>query len=211
MTRRSYARLTKSQWDEAAEQNSRGASYDDIAKTLGVSVRAVATHLPPALERRRAAIAASATGSAATCPVPSISIAAIPDVADREAATKHWRQTAWADTQALQARLRQELTNPAPDAKAIRALGAGAEALKHLIAIGRNVLDVDKAAADVELPELIVRELTLVEVSEIRRKQLEETGDIDPADLLAMREAIGTDEEAPSEIVEEGDDEPTTA
>jgi len=211
MAKRGYKCLTEAEWDAAAEANSRGDSYEAIADSFGVSVRAVATHLPPALERRRAAIAASATGSAATCAVPSISVAAIPDVSDREAATKHWRQTAWADTQALQARLRHELTSPAPDAKAIRALGSGAEALKHLIAIGRTVLDVDKDAADVELPELVVRELTLVEVSEIRRKQLEETGDIDPADALALREAIGTDEEPPADVVEEGCDEAVAA
>ncbi|AOX20716.1 hypothetical protein [Kozakia baliensis] len=177
MSKRSYTRLTESQWDEAAERNARGETYEQIAERFGTSVRAVATNLPPAQERRRLALAASATGSAATSPMPAIAIASVPDVTDREGATRHWRQTAWADAQAIQARLRQEMASPAPDARNIRALSAGAAALKDLIRIGGDVLEVDKHAADEIIPELVIRELTDIEVMTIRTKQRQEQGD----------------------------------
>ena len=105
---------------------------------------------------------------------PPLVAASIPDVADREEATRHWRQAAWTDSQALQMRLREVINAPSPDARAIRALSAGADALKTLIAIGRNVLEVDQHAADEIIPELIVREMTEEEVASIRERQRRE-------------------------------------
>jgi len=187
MPKRTYVRLTESQWDAAAEMNARGDDYETIANRFGTSVRNVATHLPPALERRRLAIASSPTASAATSPVASIAVTTIPDVTDREAATKHWRQTAWSDTQALQAKLRQELASPAPDARSIRALSAGAEALRNLIRIGSDVLEVDKNAADEIMPVLTIRELTASEVEEIRAQQRKEDNDgLEPEEREAL-------------------------
>ncbi|WP_143217356.1 hypothetical protein [Acetobacter sp. DsW_063] len=205
MSKRSYNRANTASWDEAAELNSRGHTQTEIAAKLGVSERSVATHLPAALERRRKAIAASPTGSASTSPVPSVAIATIPDVADREAATRHWRQTAWADTQALQARLRSEMSNPAPDAKAIRALSAGAEALRNLIRTGAEVLEVSKQAADIIIPELVVRTISDEEVADMRRRQRAENGDLDDADLALMKESLA-DESAEGELVVESDE-----
>ncbi len=165
MARRRYKVLTAAEWDQAAEEHSRGDDYNVLADRWGVSMRTVATHLPAALERRRVALAPSTTSAE-----PSLVATSIPDVADREEATRHWRQAAWADSQTLQTRLREEIAAPAPDARAIRALSAGADALKILIAIGRNILEVDHHAADEVLPELIIRELTPEEVTAIRNQ-----------------------------------------
>lgn len=190
MTRRRYKTLTSAEWDLAAEQNSQGDDYGTLADRWGVSVRSVATHLPTALDRRRRALASSCTGEASTSPVMSIAVTTLPDVTDREEATRHWRQAAWADSQTLQVRLRQEITSPSPDARAIRALSAGADALKTLIAIGRNVLEVDHHAADEIIPELIVREITPEEVAEIRDRQRRENPTANVETILALE---GTD------------------
>ncbi|MBS1078075.1 hypothetical protein JK217_09985 [Gluconobacter kondonii] len=169
MARRRYKVLTAAEWDQAAEENSRGDDYGTLADRWGVSKRSIATHLPAALERRRLALAPSTMSAE-----PPLVAASIPDVADREEATRHWRQAAWTDSQALQMRLREEINAPSPDARAIRALSAGSDALKTLIAIGRNVLEVDQHAADEVLPELIIRELTPEEVAQMRDRQRRE-------------------------------------
>lgn len=187
--KRKYTRPTKATWDEAAELYSRGLTQDDIAEKLNVSVRSVANNLPQALERRMVALTTSVTGTAVTSPVPSIALAGIPDVADREAATRHWRAAAWADLQAVQAKLREEMGAPVPDVRALRAISTSAEALRNLIRIGADVLEVDKNAADEIMPELIIREITPEEVAAIRAKQRFENGDLDPADIEALKEA----------------------
>jgi len=213
MAPRKYTTLSIAQWDEAAERNSRGDTYEQIAEYYDVSERAVATHLPRAIERRRAAVAASVDGTVATATSISIMLPSLPHVSDRKAATEHWRQVAWADTQSVQARLRHQLSQPALDAREIRALSSAAEALRSLIKTGREVLDVDRNAADEVIPELIIRELTVEEVAEIRQKQRNQARglDLDAADFAALDEA--TAESARSDgdsldmdIVEEGGD-----
>ncbi|MBF0863469.1 MAG: hypothetical protein ABF932_04675 [Gluconobacter potus] len=201
MKTRKYVRPTTATWDEAAELYSRGLTQDDIAERLNVSVRSVANNLHDALDRRRAALAASVTGTAATSPVPSIATASVPNVTEREEATKHWRATAWADSQAIQARLREEMSKPAPDARAIRAFTAGADALRNLIKIGADILEVDKHAADEIIPELVVREITPEEVAAIRAKQRLENGDLDPAELAALKEEASNDESDEEKLV----------
>ena len=195
MTRRRYKTLTSAEWDLAAEQNHQGDDYGTLADRWGVSVRSIANHLPSALERRRLALAVSATREE-----PTFVAASIPNVADREKATRHWRQAAWADSLALQTRLREEINAPSPDARAIRALSAGADALKTLIAIGRNVLEIDHHAADEIIPELIVREMTAEEVASIRERQRRE----DPIATAEARLAFeGIDVEDCIEVISE--------
>lgn len=196
MARRRYKILTPEEWDQAAEQNSQGDDYSLLADRWGVSVRSVATHLPAALERRRFTLAASITSTETPSAVTSI-----PDVADREEATRYWRQSAWADSQALQTRLREEIAAPSPDARAIRALSAGADALKILIAIGRNVLEVDHHAADEVIPELVVREITAEEVAEIRERQRREDPFPNIETILALEDTDFAD--CPEVIIED--------
>lgn len=181
MARRRYKILTQAEWDQVAEQNSQGDDYGTLADRWDVSVRSIASHLPAALERRRLALAVSATREE-----PTFVAASIPNVEDREEATRRWRQAAWTDSQALQTRLREEINAPSPDARAIRALSAGADALKTLIAIGRNVLEVDHHAADEIIPELIVREITPEEVAEIRDRQRREDPLAAAEDILSL-------------------------
>lgn len=189
--KRSYAVLTEADWTDAAEKSARGATQADLAAEYGVSERTVATHLPKALERRRKALAASTGGTASTSHVPAMVLAGLPDVADRESATRHWRQSAWCDTQALQSQLRALTANTAPDAKAIRAISAAAAALKDLIKIGADILDVDRLAVDEEIPELVIRELTAAEVAAIRQGQVDRQAnggaELDPEELEALR------------------------
>ena len=184
--KRSYAVLTEADWTDAAEKSARGATQADLAAEYGVSERTVATHLPKALERRRKALAASTGGTASTSHVPAMVLAGLPDVA-----TRHWRQSAWCDTQALQSQLRALTANTAPDAKAIRAISAAAAALKDLIKIGADILDVDRLAVDEEIPELVIRELTAAEVAAIRQGQVDRQAnggaELDPEELEALR------------------------
>lgn len=196
MARRRYKTLTSAEWDLAAEQNSRGDDYGTLADRWGVSLRSVATHLPAALERRRFALAPSTMSAE-----PPLVATSIPDVADREEATRHWRQTAWIDSQALQMRLREEINAPSPDARAIRALSAGSDALKTLIAIGRNVLEVDHHAADEVLPELIIRELTPEEVTQMRNRQRREDPFAAVEDIIPLE--VPEDAECHDVILEE--------
>ena len=204
---RTYTKLDSARWDEAAELHARGLTQTEIADKLGVSPRSVNTNLPAALERRRLALAASTGGTAATAPIPGIALAALPDVADREASTRHWRQAAWADVNALQAKLRALTSEPAPDQRAIRSLQAAAGALRDLIKIGSELVGADRHAADEELPELVVRELTDSEVAAIRQSQREKAsglGDLDDADRLALNldDDDGGDAEGHAVVVE---------
>ncbi|OUJ14710.1 hypothetical protein HK28_11830 [Acetobacter sp. DsW_063] len=97
------------------------------------------------------------------------------------------------------------MSNPAPDAKAIRALSAGAEALRNLIRTGAEVLEVSKQAADIIIPELVVRTISDEEVADMRRRQRAENGDLDDADLALMKESLA-DESAEGELVVESDE-----
>jgi len=207
--KRTYKILSEEEWNQAARDNRAGITHDHIAKSMGVSVRSVASHLPAAHARIDAidsAARATAASVSATLPPPA-PIPSIPSIADRKEAAVYWRSRSWQDAWTLQNALIDAISADPPDTARLRAIRGAADALKSLNGVHYDTLGLANDEPDVEMPELIIREILPEEVAELRAAQRREDGYLDDDMRAALRalavEDSGNEEDDDRSIVNE--------
>ena len=202
--KRRYKRLTAEEWAKARAAWATGAiTADELARSCGCSVRAIQLHMAKHEVAKGSAAAALASAAEAR-----LLADALPSEADLATRIRQTREGIYIDASTIQelvmsnVRLAQDPTTALGAVAALRALDLAATAIGRTqrlrwAALG---LDRDSPVSD-ELPELVIRELTADELTELRERHSRE-------DAQAGQHLPGLEDD--DDLVIEGEDEPTT-
>lgn len=206
-TKRRYVRLTDEEWAEVRSLwATGGVDLSSLSERYGVTPRAIQAHCA-----KHGVVRGSASAARAKAAEERILATAMPENGDDLAVKiRNAKAAALDDADAIRTLVRtqlQALAEPAAGLSAVAALRAidiGASALERARRSRFAALGLDKGdpLVNVELPELIIRELTTEEVTAIRDQQLQEDAEQTRAGELDDFELAANDDD----IISEGED-----
>jgi hypothetical protein len=176
MSKRRYKRMSPTEWAQARAFWETGEiTLEELAVRFDVTQRALQAHF-----RKHSTIKGSKAKELATAVQEAVFADIFEDPVALRAKGRDARSAAFENAGRIErlvmAQVDESLKDPANAyraASAIRALSLAAQAIERTHKIRWAALGLDQAQDSEELPELIIRDLTEEELSEIRREQSE--------------------------------------